>query len=862
MSPDPGASHVTISPTSSLSPPPMYNEEPRATGSGPDLPQRPPRTHRFHRHTSQHRSRRSRSHRSPPTNAEPTANSTDSCQVTLSCDSFPTESPSTTAVDFSNSAEMCGNAHHVALQRYYEQYQMHYALQQQRYSGGGALRSTPSSEQVFPLHQAQQQQQPSDKSPFLMIKILLFFMLIIDFLLSTIGLAVIIILAKNYWANIAVEQSLNSTALPYPATGTSSEPPVTINVLPNPVLLEIQKLNSSLFDSQQTVDSEWSLVLPLLPPFFLNLFLTVLGMLGVFFDLFSFSMAFAVLKLIASLCYPSMASSAAVSAIATAFSGNGSSNASGVLVNTHHLAVTGLPFISTPNSTMPNELLYSRTQFVMAQVHPVLNLSFVSPLAQPPPIASKLVTTGQSLSPVITPSVSTASRMPVSTLDPLILPSDFDEPIVKLKRSSMSNDVLGETTTNSVNGDEDLVSSSVESTSPTTNLDTTTTTANENTLPYYQLSGNRSKWNTNIPNRRSKTLKEKYTKKMTAKQKVLASRLKAANYSYHFQLPRAATEHSVDGQRIVLHKDAHLSSIKYHHRVWDALLVTFEVIFAVAFAINMLTSANTNSSTNGNGQDDGEEGGSAQLYRIEPDASAVSTTNNETSHPSSGSTPRVTPRRSPSRGRHSHHRHRHGTTRSMSSTLPYIPVANALDAYYFARYHLPAPPPPYFCPLASRQASSTSSSVTSTSGGRFSAQTSARRALNAWRRRVTPTSWLSTNQQRTANQNQSAPRAHSEPLQSSSDIALELPPSYDQIGRDRPIILVDGPLPRFPPRSRSSQARSNSPLQTSSLLPIREIETPTFEESTEGSKEDSRQPSPTQQQQNNTNDKTETVTQV
>src|SRR5699024_172171 len=92
--------------------------------------------------------------------------------------------------------------------------------------------------------------------------------------------------------------------------------------------------------------------------------------------------------------------------------------------------------------------------------------------------------------------------------------------------------------------------------------------------------------------------------------------------------------------------------------VWDALLVTFEVIFAVAFAFNTLTTSARRQMA-----EDGE-------YSDEEDDAAE---------------------RRPRRVRR-YRSSRHGQFQQW----PYSPLATSVDAFYFAQFQLPPPPPPYF----------------------------------------------------------------------------------------------------------------------------------------------------------------------
>ncbi len=91
------------------------------------------------------------------------------------------------------------------------------------------------------------------------------------------------------------------------------------------------------------------LLLPFVHFVYVLMFL-IIGMFGVFCDLFSFTMTYAILKLITSLCYPSMASVAAVAAMASATSSSSSSFQSNPVIMTPNFSATT---IAPPPSFVP-----------------------------------------------------------------------------------------------------------------------------------------------------------------------------------------------------------------------------------------------------------------------------------------------------------------------------------------------------------------------------------------------------------------------------------------------------------------------------------------------------------------------------
>ena len=563
-----------------------------------------------------------------------------------------------------------------------------------------------------------------ERSPFLMVKILLFSLMTIDFVMNTIGLAVIIVMAKNHYANLAVERSLQP------------QPPLE-RIIPPP-----NEPYRNQYHHPQYGD-EWTIIMPLLPSFIFVEILTLVGMFGVFCDLFSFTMTYAILKLITSLCYPSMASAAAVAAMSTA---TGSSNSivipgggSGPTSNPHnHIGPSFFPPSAIPeNLTRIYNFHYpTRINWTMSSLKDE---------------QTETTTTKSTNIPFVWTTLPTTTTATMTT----IVTTQTNETI-----SSTTSPPT--TTTTIMNDNNETIASTPETFKNYKHI----------RLKHDKLVANMKQMKKNeklakLKQRekqmRSKLLRLDSTESNDANESIITSNshwnpLKPSNNArISFVLPTGS----------VMDQSGNSSqhNIKYHHRVWDALLVTFEVIFAVAFAFNTLTASRRNEIDDNQWEDEEINGGG---------------------------------------GGYHHHRARRlrrgcrvGATSAGGGnrfSWPYSPLATSIDAFYFAQYQLPPPPPSYFGPgqMQHSRGSTNSSSTHRTSSMMVAGSNNnnsnthvtperSRSLLETNRnwRRFTP-SWLT--------RNGIAMNGRQTRLNRSPSIRSN-PPLYEEIEHDSPVII-------------------------------------------------------------------------
>lgn len=654
-----------------------------------------------------------------------------------------------------------------------------------------------------------------EKNPFLMIKVLLFMLMIIDFVLNSIGLAVLVVLAKNHYNNLLVEQTLTSGGGGAAAT--------------------------RLDDPLDPIESEWSLILPLLPSFIFVEVLTLVGMFGVFCDLFSFTMAYAILKLITSLCFPSMASAAAVAAMASSTAAAAATTTQMPAHHHHHTAPMPVnlsnPFVNLTelaSSRAPHHRI-KINQLVWNALHngnelynrprPPERTTTEAPMTPPPTTTTppdETTTLVYTYIPLVSNyrrSETRSSQQPSTTLPPDI--SSF----VSSPRSP-------------VIFTSDMTTTTTSTTQTTTNRDNMLAADDASYFKHSKLKFDKKS--------RLKAEKLEKMAKLKAKESQLRSRLtrmEGSPYIYPGNpMPANRTSPWVttrsepkEGQgtrlSMILPIDPQTNNIKYHHRVWDALLVTFEVIFAVAFAFNTLTKNSSDYDDDDNGGSGGAGAYNEYYYEEESSSAAAST-------------------RGGRQGRHHRRRLRSMSNRS-NAFWPYTPLPNSTDAYYFAQFQLPPPPPPYFCTTLPRQhrpageeaTIGSATGNTTLSPSQFTAQEMSSAVselpegpppVYSWRR-FSPSSWFHRMSPRastlgtttaaaavTATGRSQSPccvsPSHPQPPSSATTsssstttavrressrgvrqrrsganercVDLSPPPNYEDIGRDRPVIFV------------------------------------------------------------------------
>lgn len=497
----------------------------------------------------------------------------------------------------------------------------------------------------------------SERSPFLIVKILLFSLMTIDFVMNTIGLAVIVVMAKNYFNNIMVERTLMKDHITAAETATSSQ--------------------TTPYSDQ--VQSEWSLLLPLLPSFIFAEILTLIGMFGVFCDLFSFTMTYAILKLITSLCFPSMASAAAVAALTTTSAiTTTTANMGHSLNNTVSLVPALLPEIRQDNHTQLAHSWRPNPHYNQV-IFNVINSSSIDSSRQSSSSSPLLSSSSSSPAP---PNlfqgdktwresdyiVNSSREPPLSSSS--VVSSPKIEPNKLTTTSPTIHDMFDNNTESDIANPNSTDSSVLQSIISALNASTPAPYS-----PYMMLKSKQRLKDTVKEYRRLK--KNDRMTKYKAREKQFQSKLLRMETAQYYSGPPIGISNQSrqkDGRwvdsvvsspnyarlSLILPIDSHTHNIKYHHRVWDALLVTFEVIFAVAFAFNTLSSqSRTRTFTD-------EEDFNDEFEDIVEDG------------------------RSRRRRRR---RHRLNT----SQHWPYSPLATSIDAYYFAQFQLPPPPPPYFC---------------------------------------------------------------------------------------------------------------------------------------------------------------------
>lgn len=536
----------------------------------------------------------------------------------------------------------------------------------------------------------------NERSPFLMVKILLFSLMTIDFVMNTIGLAVIVVMAKNHYNNVMVERSLLGGHVA--STATPPDP----------------------------IQSEWSLLLPLLPSFIFAEILTLVGMFGVFCDLFSFTMTYAILKLITSLCYPSMASAAAVAAMTTTTATTTSLSHTPLNGSTLNLMPILIPELSN-RTVMP-------TNWRHPPRHISVLMNVINSTSQP--------SGGFILANVtrVSPEKLTAN-FTTTTVAPVV-PTE----------SSLLAGVLS--TPDSVNPTQPIDSASSDSaiTTMPTNVPDPPATTQYPTMMLVKSKHYPNRFKQDIGKDYKTMKKSDRLAKLKAREKQLRSKLLRMESQYHPVLNQTVgigptrlrdgrwSEPSQARLSLLLPMDSQSHNIKYHHRVWDALLVTFEVIFAVAFAFNTLGNNNRTRQLPNDYDDEGEFEDIIEDNR--------------------------------SRRRR---RRRHRNQSNMH--WPYSPLANSIDAFYFAQFQLPPPPPPYFCRSLSPHSSIRIPPTTTTSA---TEQTNSVRNFLTNRLRI-----LSGNRP-----SPSTPPSNSIATISSSVPHLASPPQYADIERDATVTVM------------------------------------------------------------------------
>ncbi|KAI2801199.1 hypothetical protein BLOT_011775, partial [Blomia tropicalis] len=548
--------------------------------------------------------------------------------------------------------------------------------------------------------------------------------------------------------------SSTSTSMPSTTTTTTTTTTNTTNprrhlersLQPQPPLERIIPPPNEPYRNQYhhpQYGDEWTIIMPLLPSFIFVEILTLVGMFGVFCDLFSFTMTYAILKLITSLCYPSMASAAAVAAMSTA---TGSSNSivipgggSGPTSNPHnHIGPSFFPPSAIPeNLTRIYNFHYpTRINWTMSSLKDE---------------QTETTTTKSTNIPFVWTTLPTTTTTTMTT----IVTTQTNETI-----SSTTSPPT--TTTTIMNDNNETIASTPETFKNYKHI----------RLKHDKLVANMKQMKKNeklakLKQRekqmRSKLLRLDSTESNDANESIITSNshwnpLKPSNNArISFVLPTGS----------VMDQSGNSSqhNIKYHHRVWDALLVTFEVIFAVAFAFNTLTASRRNEIDDNQWEDEEINGGG---------------------------------------GGYHHHRARRlrrgcrvGATSAGGGnrfSWPYSPLATSIDAFYFAQYQLPPPPPSYFGPgqMQHSRGSTNSSSTHRTSSMMVAGSNNnnsnthvtperSRSLLETNRnwRRFTP-SWLT--------RNGIAMNGRQTRLNRSPSIRSN-PPLYEEIEHDSPVII-------------------------------------------------------------------------
>lgn len=490
--------------------------------------------------------------------------------------------------------------------------------------------------------------------------------------MNTIGLAVIAVMAKNHFNNLAVERSLHP-------------PPPLDRDLPPPEDPYRAVYNHPAGGG----GNEWTVILPLLPSFIFVEILTLVGMFGVFADLFSFTMTYAILKLITSLCYPSMASTAAVAAMASSSStGSGFQGQGGVGIGSMspvfggsgsqtNIAPSLLPLPLPENFTA----FLNQAKFInlnrsssSTTENPILSVILVdTTTTMPPPSWAVSTVKSNSFEEGVATSQTLTSTTPTSASNQVDAYNNYKH--TRLKHDKLMAQLKAMKKTEKM---AKLKQREKQLRSKLQRLESAETGSTENSW----ISGG----GTPLEGSHSARI-ALLAAPSSVNPQPLGSIFHdpSSNGSSSFLFAQSHSGHLPNASNSS-HHNSHNNNFKYHHRVWEALLCTFQVIFAVAFAFNTLT-INARRQLEGRGSSGGtgsggggdyyygsdyeegvEGGGCGRAYRL----------------------PRRTARRYRNCGRPGY-----------SSQWPYSPLATSIDAYYFAQYQLPPPPPPYFAAAAS-----------------------------------------------------------------------------------------------------------------------------------------------------------------
>ncbi|KPM07467.1 hypothetical protein QR98_0059610 [Sarcoptes scabiei] len=413
-------------------------------------------------------------------------------------------------------------------------------------------------------------------------------------------------------------------------------------------------------------------------------------------------MTYAILKLITSLCFPSMASMAAVTAMASATSNPNSviSSNSFPSINVSSLgygfsndSVSNVPMklILVKNLTYPSTMIAEKTkidpQLKWNDERKLMKNQFVDDTIVNNIMAkTTLMPSLRKLSNVSDRDQQTESSMITTTPNPVIVSSLSTEKIIKKmstqldpieqrihhndNKHSFDVDWLKNYETNkdfrqSKKSSLDQQDQQNQQLNFNNQLRSSTTIISANRDP----STKQSVYDSFVPlssSPSSSSLNDDLRSKSSA--------LLPLEIVTHFDANNQHQQHH--------HINHGQSSAKYHHRVWAALLVTFEVIFAVSFAFNLLSQKSINEAT------DIE----SMLENFDEDEIDNSRR-----------------RRRPFRNPLLHHHHNRNlyssrgvssqstSTMSSSAYWPYSPSVTSIDAFYFAYFRFPPPPPPYFC---------------------------------------------------------------------------------------------------------------------------------------------------------------------
>ncbi|XP_046916265.2 uncharacterized protein LOC124496749 [Dermatophagoides farinae] len=648
----------------------------------------------------------------------------------------------------------------------------------------------------------------NEKSPFLIVKILLFSLMTIDFAMNTIGLAVIIVIVKNHYNNFIVERSfiirseLVAAASPAhtnhhvnPFSSSHHHHQQSLPLMGNGDIPTGDFLSSSSANQQ----SEWSLLLPLLPSFIFAEILTLIGMFGVFCDLFSFTMTYAILKLITSLCYPSMASVAAVAAMASATSSSASSPSSLLFnsafpLNPINLSTTTtmapslvpivLPFpvndndddddgtnvTRTTNMTITN----TKTTTIKPTAHIFYDLQSNIrhrrvlhggigdlSLKSLPLIINKSDISINSSDDVVDQELIdqktiTTTPLPISANNDEDDDDDDDRRFTTSKPANEQNDtkIVGGGGKNQLNNNPGwlktyemmlnnnkdlrqmkksdrlakLKAREKQIRNRLLRLETIDTKngyesnkqndTNPQALSPQPLIFDGHHYHQHYRYRQPQPSMLTVTNNLLNQQQQQQRSMATMNNPHYRLLSSSPIDSSHQQQQTNYYSSNH---IKYHHRVWDALLVTFEVIFAVAFAFNLLshkrgaaTGTNHRQQTSGGLFEDG--------YFLDPIVwDDIDVENNGDISNTGSSSLTQQQRRLRGHIRNSGHyrngngrQHYHNYSSSSTNFWPYSPLATSIDAFYFAYFRLPPPPPSYFCQRNISALSSTSTTTMTT----------------------------------------------------------------------------------------------------------------------------------------------------